>query len=199
MEDKEQKRRKATFSGAVCTKCGAIFLLFLLSVLIIACGTKAGAVNDMGTPPVTVTINLNRQQSPAPTAAAYLCGAWVTNATPAFRSGSKIPVNMKFTHLVDGVPQGVANATAAVTMTWADGYTDTATARTTADGLAVAYFTVPNRATLLNTSNVATVVFTAPDGTSCTVDGTQAAFFTFVMASPTQKAKPSPTPRRRFP
>ncbi len=198
MREKGQKQQDAVRLKPLALKCGAILLLFLLSALIVACGANATAsAVDLGNPQVTVTIGLNMQQSPVPTAPPHSCGAWVTNTSPSYRPGNKIPVNMKFTHLVNGVPQGVGNASATATVTWADGQSNSTAARTTSDGLAVAYFTIPNDPTMMNKNNQVTVNFTAPDGTTCAVDGTQAAFFTFVQASPAAQGKATPTPRNK--
>lgn len=195
MKVKKQKQQKTAMPRLLAVKYGAILLLFLLSALVVACGAGATAsAGNLGDPQVTVTINLNGQQTPVPTAPLYSCGAWVTNTTPSYNPGGKIPVNMKFTHLVNGNPQGVGSATATVTITWADGGTDVTTAYTTSDGLAVAYFLIPSDATMLNKNNQVAVSFTAPDGTTCTVDGTQAAYFTFIQAAPT--AKPTRTNKR---
>ncbi|MGH2508725.1 MAG: hypothetical protein ACRDHZ_15170, partial [Ktedonobacteraceae bacterium] len=65
-------------------KCGSILFLFLISVLVVACGANNTA-QVPGDPPVTVTINLNQTfASPTPTQAPYACGAWATVSTPAY-------------------------------------------------------------------------------------------------------------------
>jgi hypothetical protein len=190
MEDKEQKQQRAANSpGMLYFKCGAIFLLFLLSTVIAACGSNVAANSGtFGNPPVTVTIDLSKMNPTVPGAPDYLCGAWVTNTAPSYNPGSQVPVNMKFVHVVDGMPQGVANATAAVTIVWANGQSDGSTRTTTTDGLAVAYFSMPSDTSILNKNNEITVTFTSPEGTTCTVEGTQAAFFTVIKPSPTAKA-----------
>ncbi len=62
--------------------CGAILLLFLFSVLIVACGSTPTNAN-LGQTDVTVTINLGQNDSsPTPPLPEYTCSAWVTNTTP---------------------------------------------------------------------------------------------------------------------
>ena len=65
-------------------KAGSVFLLFLVSILIVACGS-ASATAGLGSPPVTLTINLNQNfASPTPTLPPYACAAWATESSPVY-------------------------------------------------------------------------------------------------------------------
>ncbi len=179
-------------------KCGAVFLLLSLSILVIACGTSntTTTANSSG-PQVTVTIKFNNDLSSLGTVAPYLCGAWVTNSTPAFNAGNKIPVYARFVHNVNGNPVGINGASASASVAWADGGRDSQSATTTGDGLAVFYFTIPDRPDLVGKNNLVTVSFSSSDGQTCRVDNQPqpAAFFTFVAASPTPTVTPSAMPK----
>jgi hypothetical protein len=175
-------------------KTGAILLLFALSVLIVACSSTTPTNTDLGNPQVTVTINLNQNAlSPTPTLPPYTCGAWVTNTTPAFNTTSVVEVYAKFIHNVDENPVGVDNASATATVLWPDGSTNTVTATTTSDGLAVFPVAIKSQAEAIGKLVLVTVTFTGPDGTSCTVGQDQAAYFTLVVVSPTATHGPAPT------
>ncbi len=192
------KRQSTSVSGQSCyLKCGAAFLLLSLSALVIACGSgnTTPAANSSG-PQVTVTIKFNNNLSPLGTMAPYLCGAWVTNSTPALNAGSKIPVYARFIHNVNGNPVGVNGASATASVIWANGGRESQSTRTTSDGLAVFYFTIPNQPNMVGKNNLVMVSFSSSDGQTCRVDNQPqpAAFFTFVAASPTPTATPSPTP-----
>lgn len=193
---KRQRMSVSRQSGYL--KCGAVFLLLSLSILVIACGTSntTTTANSSG-PQVTVTINFNNNLSSLGTVAPYLCGAWVTNSTPAFNAGNKIPVYARFIHNVNGNPVGINGASASASVEWADGGRDSQSATTTGDGLAVFYFTIPNRPDMVGKNNLVTVSFSSPDGQACRVDNQPqpAAFFTFVAASPTPTITPSATPK----
>src|SRR5690242_10089918 len=102
--EKRQKQRRASLY----LRCGAIFLLLLLSVLVIACGTNTTATQtDLAGPQVTVTIRFGSNAPPQSTVAPYLCGAWITNTTPGFTPGNEIPVYAHFEHNVNGNPVGI--------------------------------------------------------------------------------------------
>ena len=173
---------KSRFSYVLYLKCGAIFLLFLLSILIVACGS--GTDTNLGQPPVTVTINLGHfNSSPTPPLPAYTCSAWVTNTTPGINTNSVIGVYAKFVHNVDGNPEGVYPASATATVLWPEGNVNV-TSNTTSDGLAVFAVSTANRAADLNKIILVTVSFTGPAGVPpCTVGVDQAAYFTLVLAT----------------
>jgi hypothetical protein len=197
-----QKRteRKSYTHSSLYLKCGAIFLLFLLSVLIVACGGN-GTDTNLGEPPVTVTVNLGQfDGSPTPPLPAYTCSAWVTNTTPGINSTSSIGVYAKFVHNVDNNPEGVYPASATATVLWPDGNVYVS-ATTTQDGLAVFSVSTANRAADLNKIILVTVNFTASDGTTCVVNTNRAAYFTLVVATSTITGSPtaSPTPCRKLP
>ncbi len=180
-------------------KCGAIFLLFLLSVLIVACG-GSGTDTNLGQPPVTVTINLGQADgSPTPPLPPYTCSAWVTNTTPGINTTSAIGVYAKFVRNVNNNPVGVYPASATATVLWPDGNVNVS-ATTTQDGLAVFSVSTANRAADVNKIILVTVNFTASDGTTCAVNNNRAAYFTLVVATSTVTASPtvnvSPPPCR---
>jgi hypothetical protein len=185
METEERQQRKTGTRLYLPLKCSAILLLLSLSVLVMACGaSNTTATTDLGAPPVTVTIRFNSNASPVPTVAPYLCGAWTTNTTPAFEPGREIPVYAHFIHIVNGNPIGVSGANAQATVEWADGYRDTTGATTGSDGLAVFYFTIPNRPNMVNKNNLVVVSFTGPNGATCNVDNQPqpAAYFDLIPA-----------------
>ncbi|HYK85198.1 MAG TPA: hypothetical protein VEV19_07520 [Ktedonobacteraceae bacterium] len=182
---------KSRLPFALYLKCGAIFFLFLLSILIVACGS--GTDTNLGQPPVTVTINLGQLNgSPTPPLPEYTCSAWVTNTTPGINTNSVIGVYAKFVHNVNGNPEGVYPASATATVLWPEGNVNVSS-NTTPDGLAVFTVSTANRAADLNKIILVTVSFTGPAGVPpCTVGVDQAAFFTLVIATATAGASPSP-------
>jgi hypothetical protein len=187
------KQLKTEAAPSLYLKSGAILLLFLLSVLIVACSSSTPTNTNLGSPPVTVTINLNQSGlSPTPPLPAYTCGAWVTNTTPGFNMNAVINVYAKFIHNVDENPVGVGNANAQATVLWPDGSTSNVTATTTSDGLAVFPVSVKSAAFAIGKVVLVTVAFTSPDGHTCQIAADQAAYFTLVVISPT--ASPSAAP-----
>ncbi|HEU5381299.1 MAG TPA: hypothetical protein VFV38_38220 [Ktedonobacteraceae bacterium] len=172
-------------------KCGSVFLLFLVSVLIVACGAN-NSVQAPGTPVVTVTINLNQVfSSPTPKLADYSCGAWATESNPVYSPGNNVQVYAKFVHNIGGNPVGMNGANARATVFWPNGGTQIINATTTSDGLAI--FPVPLQASALGHIVIVTVDFTSADGQHvCNVPPNAAAFFTAVVVSPTPS--PSATP-----
>lgn len=185
------KQWKTRTTLSLYAKCGAVFLLFLLSVLIVACssGGDPTAANLAG-PVVTATINMGNASglSPTPTLPAYWCGAWATQAAPNIKVTTEVGVYAKFTQNVDGNPQGVGAATATATVLWPDGNAQTFTVNTTPDGLAVFTIPITNQDTAINKVTLVTVTFNKPGVGTCTVGADQAAFFTLVVASPTAAA-----------
>jgi hypothetical protein len=177
-------------------QCGAISFLLLLSILIVACSGNGSSQLDPGTPVVTVTINLGQIiGSPTPTLSPYYCGGWATDTSPPFSTTSVVNVFGKFTHIVKvnntENPEGVGNATATAYILWPDGTSDTLTATTTSDGLAV--FPVAIKPSALNKLVTITITFTIPGVKPCTIPS--AAYFTAILVSPTptNTAVPSPT------
>ncbi len=119
-------------------KFGALVFLLSLSILVVACSSNSSVQLNQGTPVATVTINLNQSGgSPTPPLKDYYCGGWATNTTPAFSPNTIVSVYGKFTHNVNGNPEGVPGATATAMVLWPDGSTDNVTATTSSDGLAV--------------------------------------------------------------
>jgi len=190
MIETEQQRVTGSCLPLLYLKWSAILLL-LLSVLLMACGaSNTTSTSDLGSPQVTVTFHFNNNMSPTPTIAPYLCGAWTTNTTPAFNPGRTIPIYAHFIHNVNGNPVGISGANAQATVEWADGTSDTLVATTGDDGLAVFYFTIPNRPNIVNRNNLVVVSFTGPNGKICNIDNQPqpAAYFTLI------PAPPNPTP-----
>jgi hypothetical protein len=188
---------KANTSFSLSLKCGAILLLFFLSVLIVACSSgTGGSSTDLGNPPVTVTIQLGANGSPTPSLPDYWCGAWATQTSPAYNTTSTVGVYAKFVHNVDQNPVGVGEASATAVIRWADGTSNTQTATTTNDGLAVFSIPTAGRAADINTVTLIEVDFVAKDGTTCKVQNDRQAFFTLMAASsttPTVTSTSSPT------
>ena len=184
---------KVSISHSLHLKCGAIFLLFLFSVLIVACGSNASNTN-LGQPAVTVTINLDQSNgSPTPPLPAYSCSAWTTNTSPGINTPT-IGVYAKFVHNVNGNPQGVYPASGTATVLWPDGNTVNVSANTTSDGLAVFPVSTANRSADLNKIVLVTVAFQGPAGVPpCIVSPDRAAFFTLVIATGTISGTSSPT------
>jgi hypothetical protein len=181
---------KKSISFSLYLKCGAILFFLMLTVLIVACGSTSNASPaDLGNPIVTVTIQLgNNNSSPTPPLPDYSCGAWATNTSPTSSAGS-VNVYAKFVHNLNGNPEGVDNASATATVNWPDGTTDSESATTTSDGLAV--FSIPLKPVAINKIVLVQVTFSKAGVPSCSIP--QAAFFTIVVSSPTAGPKASPS------
>jgi len=173
--------------------CGTILLLFLFSVLIVACGGTPTNAN-LGQTDVTVTINLGQNDSsPTPPLPEYTCSAWVTNTTPGIGS-STIGVYAKFVHNVNGNPEGVYPAQGTATVLWPDGSVNV-TANTTSDGLAIFPVSVANKSADLYKIILVTVAFQGPQGVPpCDVTADRAAFFTLVKSLPAASATAGASP-----
>jgi hypothetical protein len=185
-------QKSRTSFGTAC-KCCAVGVLFLFSVLLVACGGSTASSNlSLGAPPVTITINLNgnNNMSPTPTLPPYWCGAWATNTSPLLNS--TVGVYAKFVQNVNGNPQGIEGATATATVTWPDGATTSQTVTTTKDGLAVFYISTAGQTDALGHITFVTVSFQANGTPGCQVDSTRAAYFTVIVVSPTP-TKATPT------
>src|SRR5438067_12463171 len=135
-------------SFSIYLKCGAIFLLFLLSVLIAACG-GSGTDNSLGQPKVTVTVDLGQNGSPTPPLSEYTCSAWANNTTPGLNT-PVIGVYAKYIHNVNGNPEGIGQVQATAVVNWYDGNPSIITATTTSDGLAVFPVSTAKRVADLN-------------------------------------------------
>jgi hypothetical protein len=170
-------------------KCGAIALFFILSILVVSCGSSS-AQGNLTNPAVTVTVNLGViSGSPTPNFPDYACGGWATNTSPPFSPSSKVDVYAKFTHTVQGNPVGVADASGTAIVLWPDGTTDTLSATTGTDGLAV--FPVALKPIALNKIVLIQISFSKQGIPSCSIP--QAAYFTAILVSPTSSASPSST------
>lgn len=173
-------------------KSAAILFLLFLSILVVACSSNnSGSQVNLGTPVATITINLGQAiGSPTPLLKDYYCGAWATDTTPLYNPKSVVSVYGKFTHNVDGNPEGVGGATATATILWPDNTTDTMTVTTTSDGLAV--FPIAIKPSALYKEVLIQITFTT-QGIGCTIP--QAAYFVAILVSPTatNTAMPSPT------
>ncbi len=183
---------KNVFSHLFLLKVGATLSLFLVSILIVACGTNATTMSNPGNPPVTVTIDLNgSNSSPTPVLPEYSCGAWATQSSPPYGTAT-VGVYAKFVHNVKtnpndptdvGNPQGVAGANAVATVLWPDGAQSQVTGTTGSDGLVAFPISTANRGDAINKITLVTVQFTKDGVPPCTVDQTRAAFFTLVTGS----------------
>ena len=162
-------------------KCSAISLLFLISA-ITACSGNGTSQVDPGTPVVTVTIKLGQDfGSPTPKLRNFYCGGWATDTSPPFSSKSIVSIYGKFTQIVDNNPVGVGGASAIATIQWPDGTTDTKTATTTSDGLAL--FPILIKASAINKLVTIMIQFTSTQGVTCKIPS--AAYFTAILVSTT--------------
>jgi hypothetical protein len=180
------KQLKARTSPSFYLTCAATALLFILCGLVVACGsTTNNSQVDLSNQAVTATIDLNgSNSSPTPQLPDYLCGAWVTNTSPGFspdQPDQPISIFAKFVHTVDENPVGVDGATATATILWPDQSTDTATAKTTPDGLAV--ISILLKPDAVNKLVLVQITFTKNNTPPCQVP--QPAYFTPVLVSPT--------------
>jgi hypothetical protein len=195
MEPHADTRKKKGPGFSLYLKCSAVLVLFFFSVLIVACGggtANSNAQSNLTNPEVTVTINLgNTNTTPLPTMTPYTCGAWTTNASPAYNASTEIAVYAKFTQNVNGDPQGIDAATAIATIHWGDGTTDQQTVNTTSDGLAVFDFNASNKQAAVGKLTLVTVTFTKDGTPGCTVGTDRAAFFTLIVSTPTASGTPS--------
>jgi len=183
------KQRQKNTSLFFLIKCGAVALFFILSILVVSCGSSSAQGNPTD-PVVTVTIHLGQiSGSPTPQFPDYACGGWATNTSPPFSLSSKVDVYAKFTHTVQGNPVGVADASGSAIVLWPDGTTDTLSATTGTDGLAV--FPVALKPIALNKIVLIQISFSKQGIPSCSIP--QAAYFTAILVSPTSSASPSST------
>jgi hypothetical protein len=193
--DIHQKNKKKGSAFSLYLKCCAVLVLFFFSVLIVACSGSTTSNNtqaNLANPVVTVTINLGgTSTTPLPTMTPYTCGAWTTNASPAYNANTEIAVYAKYTQNMNGDPQGIDAATAVATMHWGDGTTDTQTVNTTSDGLAVFDFNASDKAAAVGKLNLVTVTFTKDGTPGCTVGTDRAAFFTLTSAQIAPSSTPS--------
>lgn len=188
---RSQVDKKNTRLLILLAKSTGVFLFFLLSVIMVACGSGSSQVLP-GTPVATLTVVFGQfNASPTPGLSPYYCGGWATDTTPAYSPNSVVNVYGKFTQTVQGNPVGVNGASAVATIIWPDGNTVTEKTTTGNDGLAV--FTITIQPSAINHVVLIQISFTAPNGTSCSL--TSPAFFTALVVSPTatKTAMPSPT------
>lgn len=172
-----------------------VFSLFLISVLIVACGGSASPTAGLGSPAPTLTINLNQAfASPTPTMPPYTCAAWVTQTSPIYHQDAVVLVYAKYVQNVQGNPVGMNLAHAQATVLWPAGAPTSFSATTTQDGLAV--FQVPLQPSAVGHETLVEISFTSQDGKqTCNVTGTQDAFFVATVVTPTAtKDKPTDTP-----
>lgn len=196
MRLRPSEQRQISYSFSFYLKCGAVALLFLLCALIAACSDNSDSQINSGNPLANGTIDLNgSNSSPTPPMPPYLCGAWVTNTSPAFSPDRPISVFAKFvqtnTPQDPGNPVGVDGATGTATIQWPDGSTEMVTAKTTSDGLAV--FPIMVKPDAANKIVLVQIIFTKDGIDPCTVP--QPAYFTPILVSPT----PTPTPADTIP
>lgn len=199
-----KKQPKKVSPISLSFKYGAIFLLFTLSIVIVACGsnisnstiTSTGATATTGTPRATPTINFSKlnQLSPTPTLPAQWCGIWVTNESPVFSNGGTIPIYAKFVSQQGGNPVGIAGATVNITIQWGDlSYAPPLQpVYTTSDGLATTYAIMSGHSFATNKLSLITATFTS-GSVSCSVGTDRPASFTLVAGSTTRTRTASDT------
>lgn len=179
-------------------KFWSIVSLFILSALIVGCGSASSSNANPADPAVTVTIDLNSSNSsPTPALPAYQCGAWTTQSSPPLGT-AVVEVYAKFVQTVKtnpndpndvGNPQGVAGATAIATVLWPNGSPAQLSGTTGTDGLVSFAVPTAGRADAINRITFVTVQFAKDGLPPCTVDQTRAAFFTIVPANVGTKPK----------
>ena len=174
----ERKNIGTSNHRSLSSKYFVLLCLFVMSVLVTACGSSASASTaNPGDPPVTVTINIgNGGGSPTPSLPGYECGAWATNTTPLYGTRA-VGVYAKFVQLVNGSPVGVAGANATATVIWPDGATNIITGTTGSDGLVTFAVSTAGRADALMKLVYITVAFSANGVPPCNVNQDRAAFF----------------------
>jgi hypothetical protein len=167
-------------------------MLFVLSVLVVACGadTNTTTVNLNG-PVVTVTINMNNKRvSPTPTLSPVWCGAWASQTTPSFNNGDTVvTVYGKFVQNDKGNPIGIDGATVNATVYWAGGAPASYTATTARDGTATFKIPTDNQDNAINRVTLVTMQFAKNGVGTCTVSQDRAAFFTIVNPKNNNKDK----------
>jgi hypothetical protein len=185
MEPAAKSQKHKGYASSLYLKCGAILTLLLTSILLVACGGSASALQSpLSTPQVTVTIHLaTNDTGKLPTLPPYTCGAWTTNASPAYNGNVPIPIYAKFVQSVAGNPQGVAGASATATYYWGDGTVDTQTASTGTDGLAFFSMSAATKGGAVGKLSLVTVSFAKAGTPGCTVDKDRAAFFTLTTSN----------------
>src|SRR5574340_718257 len=142
-------------------KFGAVLFFLFLTVGVVSCGNATGQIVP-STPVATITISFNGNNgSPTPPLKDYYCGGWATDTTPAFNASGVVNVFGKLTHIVDGNPVGVGNATAVATIIWPDNTSQTMSTTTTSDGLAV--FSIMLKPSALNHIVLIQIVFIYTD------------------------------------
>ncbi|TMC22894.1 MAG: hypothetical protein E6J34_04500 [Chloroflexi bacterium] len=192
MKSRLWNRCKAGPVFSLYLKCGAVFSLLLMSILVVACGDTTTTTSPLSSsgPAPTVTIQMNSNTS-VPTLPDFWCGAWAPQTTPAFNQhgNTLVTINAKFVQNTNGNPQGVGDATATATIWWSPNVSETQQATTTGDGLAVFFFSAKGKDMAVNHNSIVTVQFTKPGVKTCTVDQERAAFFTLIPAT-----SPSATP-----
>ncbi|MBO0781730.1 MAG: hypothetical protein J2P37_23165 [Ktedonobacteraceae bacterium] len=201
MQGHRKKQRITRSRLAFYSKCSAIVILFLFSILMVACAGGANGTANLNDPPVTVTINLGKKGTAAAQPKEYTCGAWATNTSPAINNVQQVGVYAKYVHTVNGNPEGVSGASAVATVHWPDGSTMNVPAKTnvtTGDGLAV--FAIPieaQKTNLVGRLTLVDVTFGKEGTPGCVANADRAAFFTLTMGTPT--VTPTPTDPGIFP
>jgi hypothetical protein len=187
-----QKSWKSHSRYSLFAKAGAILMLFVFSVLVVACGANASTTAaNLNGPVVTVTINMNNNLvSPTPTLSPVWCGAWASQTTPSFNNGDTVvTVYGKFVQNDQGNPRGVDGATASATVYWGGGAPASYSATTAHDGTATFKIPTDNQDNAINRVTLVTMQFTKEGVGTCTVDQNRAAFFTIVNPKNNNKDK----------
>jgi hypothetical protein len=86
----------------------ALGSVFLLGLLMTACGSSATAIKPQ--PTVVISKSFQNQLSPIPSPPAYSCGAWASNNTPG--PGATINIYARIMHNLKPVSGATASAVA---------------------------------------------------------------------------------------
>lgn len=199
MQYKRMQQEIRKKSSSLSFKYGALFLFFIVSIVISACGTTASTAGVSTDPQPPTSINLNKPSlTPTPALAPQWCGIWITNASPAYSTSSVIPLYAKFTlRDKDGNPAGIDQASVVFHIQWGDLGSEDVYGQTTADGLAVSSVRMSGHSLGINRLSLVTADFQSGSVT-CKVGEDRPASFTMVpalAAAPTAKATPGGRPR----
>jgi hypothetical protein len=185
------KKLKQEFTSLTLPKYGALFLLLVLSIAVVACGASGGNTVAAASPsPTTTPIHLfNDNLSPTPTVPAITCGIWITD--PSIPSGSSFNIYGKFSRNVNGNPVGYDGGSATLTIQWGDGSTMSYPANITATGLTVTSISSAGHASALNKLSLVTATFASGNDT-CQVGTDRPASFTLTTGlAPAKTAVPT--------
>jgi hypothetical protein len=192
MKSQRQQSWRSSSRLSLGVKAGALLMLFVLSVLVVACGTNANTTTaNLNGPVVTVTINMtNKNVSPTPPLSSVWCGAWAPQTTPSFNNGNTdVIVNGKFVQNDRGNPIGVDGATVQATVYWPSGATASYMATTAHDGSTSFKIPTDNQDSAINRVTLVIMQFHKEGVGDCSVAQDRAAFFTLINPKNNNKDK----------